>query len=194
MLKDLKVTEFVERLAARTPTPGGGSAGALSGAMGAALGLMALRFSKLEESAPFELKLEEIRAKLVQLIDEDSKAYDKVSEAFKKPKGTDAEKQARTQAIQEATRFAAEVPLGGMRLAEEALTVIKMFAPMSNKNLVSDLASAVILLHSAGLMMGHNVTINVKSLKEPGTLGQDAADVQSRINALRSEIERLYEA
>ncbi len=194
MLTDLKVTEFVDRLAARTPTPGGGSAGALSGAMGASLGLMALRFSKLEESAPFERKLEELKSKLLHLVDEDTRAYDQVSAAFKLPKNTDAEKQARSEAVQKATRTAAEVPLGGMRLVEEGLTVIKAFASACNKNLISDLASAVLLFHSASLMMGHNVTINVKSLKEPGTLGQDSESLQASINGLRQEIERLYEA
>jgi glutamate formiminotransferase/formiminotetrahydrofolate cyclodeaminase len=194
MLSQQKLTEFLDSLAARTPTPGGGSAGALAGAMGTALALMVLRFSKLEESAPFERKLEEIRDKLTRLIDEDAKAYDKVSNAFKLPKSNDAEKLARSQAIQEATRFAAQTPLGGMELVHEGLTVTKAFAPECNKNLVSDLASAVILLHSASLMMGHNVTINVKSLKEPGPLAQDAARLQSDIDRLRSDIERIYEA
>ena len=194
MLSQQKVTEFLDSLAARTPTPGGGSAGALAGAMGTALALMVLRFSKLEESAPFERKLEEIRLKLTRLIDDDAKAYDKVSEAFKLPKSNDSEKQARSQAIQEATRFAAQTPFGGMELVREGLTVIKAFAPECNKNLVSDLASAVILLHSASLMMGHNVTINVKSLKDPGTLGNDATRLQSDIDRLRADIERIYEA
>lgn len=194
MLSQLKLTEFLDSLAARTPTPGGGSAGALAGAMGTALGLMVLRFSKLEESAPFERKLDELRQKLTKLIDEDAKAYDKVSNAFKLPKSNDSEKQARSLAIQEATRFAAQTPLGGMELVRESLTVIKAFAPECNKNLVSDLASAVILLHSASLMMGHNVTINVKSLKEPGTLGEDASRIQSDIDRLGEDVKRIYEA
>lgn len=194
MLSELKVTEFLDRLAARTPTPGGGSAGALAGGMGTSLGLMVLRFSKLEESAPFERKLEEIRQSLTRLIDEDAMAYDKVSAAFKLPKTQEAEKQIRSQAIQEATRFAAQTPLNGMKLVHEGLTVIKAFAPECNKNLISDLASAVILLHSAGLMMGHNVTINVKSLKDPGTLGEEASRLQSDIDRLKADIERIYEA
>jgi formiminotetrahydrofolate cyclodeaminase len=194
MLIELPVERFLDALAARSPTPGGGTAGAMAGAMGAALGLMALRYSKLEESSVFEGKLEEIRSRLARLVDEDAQAYDEVSRAFKLPKTGESERQARADAIQSATRRAAGPPLEGMREVREALTLIKAFAPESNRNLASDLASAAILLAGAGQMMALNVRINVKALKDPGGLGEEADTLLSEIERLAADVRRASEA
>ena len=192
-MREKGLVEFLDALADRSPTPGGGSAAALTGALGAALGLMALRFSKLEDSSPFESRLEQIRARMTRLIDEDAAAYEQVSQAYKLPKSTDAEKQARTRAIQDASRSAAQAPLEGMRQAVDGLTVVKALAPQCNKNLITDLASSVILLHAAGIMFGLNVDINVAALKEPRDLGGESSRLRAALGALKSETERLYE-
>jgi glutamate formiminotransferase/formiminotetrahydrofolate cyclodeaminase len=194
MLIDLKIAEFLDRLADRSPTPGGGSAGALAGAMGASLGLMALRFSKLEESAPFERALETVRSRLIQNVDEDARAYDRVSAAFKLPKGTDAEKSSRGAAIQEATRGAARVPLEGMRQIRVGMTALKAFGPQCNRNLVSDLAASILLFAAGAEILAQNVVINVKSLKDPGELPAETSALRAEIEALRADLWKLTEA
>src|SRR5579859_4956526 len=130
-LTELTVTGFLDALASSTPTPGGGSASALAAAMGAAMVAMACnltvgreKFQAVEADLRAVLtQATALQAQLTAAVDEDTRAYDAVSQAYKLPKASDAEKQARTAAIQQALQGASEVPL---RVAQAAADVARL--------------------------------------------------------------------
>ena len=160
------------------PTPGGGSVAALAGSLGTALTQMVgnLSFDKksfreLDDAIKEELKenFEKLKIKmdlLSEIVDEDSKAFDGVMEAFKMPKDTEDEKEARTRAIQEGYKKALEVPL---RCGEECLAVLKLqlvFADYGNINAITDVGVGALLTHSGleGALL--NVRINLLGIKD----------------------------
>src|SRR5437588_12498597 len=128
-LTKMTVQDFIEELASASPTPGGGSASALAGAMAAAMVEMACnltvgreKFRDVEGELQTVLaRATELREQMLAAVDEDTTAYDAVSQAYKLPKGTDEEKAVRTAAIQQALRLASEVPLRVAQAAAEAV-------------------------------------------------------------------------
>jgi formiminotetrahydrofolate cyclodeaminase len=172
-LIDLSLTEFTTRLAARTPTPGGGSVAAHLVDAGCALTAMACRFTSGEKFAAVEPAmaervevLERLRARAQPLVDRDTAAYDAVTAAYKLPKGTEPEKAARTVAVQAAMLGALEVPAETLGAALEALRIAAAAAPDVNKNLASDAATGTWCLRSAAEAAFHNVRINAASLAD----------------------------
>ncbi len=170
----LSVHTFLERLASGDPTPGGGSASALGGALGAALVSMVCNLTLgREKFAAFEDEVATIRSEAVALrerlergIDEDAAAYDGVMAAYRLPRTSDSDKAARTAAIQEATYEAALVPLA---LAEASARVIDLAAQAvgkTNANAASDLAVAALLAAAAVEGAAANVEINLSTLKD----------------------------
>jgi formiminotetrahydrofolate cyclodeaminase len=156
------------------PTPGGGSASALAGAVGASLLAMVAALGKPEAESDDDVerlhsageRCASLSDRLTVLMDEDSAAYDDVIGAFKLPKRTDAEKSARSLRIQEALRGATEVPLEVMRACAEALRQGAIVARFGNRNARSDAQVAVELL-AAGMRGARlNVDINLQSLKD----------------------------
>ena len=156
------------------PTPGGGSAAALAGAVGASLLAMVAALPK--SAAETEADVARLRAagercaavsdRLAALMDEDSRAYDAVVAAFKLPKTNDAEKSTRTIRIQEALRGATEVPLDVMRVCVDGIAEGTVVAQFGNANARSDVQVGLELLR-AGLRGGMlNVDINLGSLKD----------------------------
>ena len=163
MFADMKLSDFLEKIAAKTPTPGGGSVSAAVGAMGAALGVMTARYS---DAGDPERALDEIKNEFLTLVDADAEAYGAVNSAMSLPKDSDDTKRRRKEALQIALGEASEVPLKGMLLAVRGLKALADLAPICNKNLVSDLAGAATFLHSALLGCGENVKINAMSLTD----------------------------
>ncbi|HEV8113456.1 MAG TPA: cyclodeaminase/cyclohydrolase family protein [Planctomycetota bacterium] len=174
-LARLDLASFSERLAARTPTPGGGSVAAYLVAAGAGLVAMAFRFTSGPKYAAVEgamgeraSALEEIRVRAIELVDADSSSYDAVTAAYGLPKTTDAEKVRRTAAVQRALIGALEVPLETMGKAVAALRIAAAGAPDINKNLASDCATGSWCLWSAAEGAALNVKINAASLADRG--------------------------
>lgn len=174
MLVDLTVNDFLDKVAGNDPVPGGGSIAALNGAIAAALAAMVagLTIDKKGYENQDEL-MRRIRAlavkqkeEFVSDVDRDSEAYDKVFGCFKLPKSTDEEKAARSAAIQEATRFAALVPMQVARNAYELMSVIADVAMHGNRNAVTDACVAMMSARSAVLGALMNVRINLGSLKD----------------------------
>ena len=163
MLIDTRFSDLVEAVAAKTPTPGGGSVSAAVGALGAALGIMTARFS---DAFDVEAGLEGVKAEFLKLVDADAEAYGQVNSAMSLPKGTEEEKARRKAAVQNALFEAAEVPLNGMMLAARALGTLAELGPRCNKHLVSDLAGAVHFLEAALAGCGENVRINAASIHD----------------------------
>jgi formiminotetrahydrofolate cyclodeaminase len=191
-LLSLSVTDLLDAFASSAPTPGGGSAAALAGAMGASLLAMVAGMPKTKNGTPEEraaldaaaAELERLRHQLARLVDEDTKAYDLVTAAFKLPKGTDEEKAARSKAIQNAMKAATEAPLETMRACAAVLRHAQTVREPGNPNASSDAAVGTALAR-AGLFGGHkNVEINLGSLKDEAyrsAVAEECASLQTRI-------------
>lgn len=196
MLTDAKLGAFVEMVAAKTPTPGGGSVSAAACAMGTALGIMAARFSEGPSPAEAAGKLEPIKGEFVRLIDADAAAYDRVDAALGLPKKEPGEKTRRKEALQSALKEAAEVPLSGMSTAVQALEALRLLAPACNKNLASDLGSAALMLEAGLLGCSLNVKANAKALVDrelAGGLEREAGRLIGEAGRLRGELLKSVE-
>jgi len=183
-LTDRTVTGFVEELASDSPAPGGGSSAALAGAMAAGLVAMVCRLSIDKEglaAAPQELgaaleQMDAARPELLALVDEDTAAFDRVMDAIRMPKGSDAEKAARREALQAATLFAAEVPLRTLRACRQVVEVAGSLVGRANPAAASDLGVGIELARTGAEGALLNVAINVDSLpKGPEADGLKAA-------------------
>jgi Methenyl tetrahydrofolate cyclohydrolase len=169
---DTKNENFLEALSAATPTPGGGSAAAHAGAMGAALVAMVARLTigKKKYSA-VENQMKEIlsqadrlREELSAAVGEDSDAFEGVISAFKLPKDTPIQNKFRTEAIEAATLRASQVPL---RVAQKSVSVMALaerVVALGNINAISDGASAAAMANAALTSAGYNVRINLAGL------------------------------
>jgi methenyltetrahydrofolate cyclohydrolase len=171
---ELTIANFLDTLAAKQPTPGGGGAAALTGSQAAALLCMVANFTLgakkyadvHEEMSGYLAQAEALRLKLLALADEDVAAFTGVSACYAMPKASDAEKAARTEALQAALKEAARVPFVA---AESALAVMKLVSPVGakgNPNVVSDAAVALYLAEAALRASIVNVNINLKFIKD----------------------------
>jgi len=192
-LADQRFVDLLAAFRSPDPTPGGGSASALSGAVGASLLAMVAALPKPRaQNADDERRLAaaggrcaSISERLVALMDRDSEAYDGVVAAFRLPKGSDQDKQARSERIQEALRQATETPLDVMRACLEAIQVAADVAALGNANASSDVEVGLELL-MAGLRGARlNVAINLGSIKDQAYLETTTA----RAKQLEAEAE-----
>ncbi len=199
-LVDLTVRGFTEETASESPAPGGGSIAAAMGALGAALATMVANLSshkrgwdaRWEEFSTWAEQGKAHYATLLRLVDEDTEAFNQVMAAMGLPKGNDAEKAARSTAIQAATRNAIEVPLKVMRESLASMTVIRAMAESGNPNSVSDAGVGALCARSAVLGAHLNVKINCGSLKDARAVQAaraEAAAIEAR--AIESEREIL---
>jgi formiminotetrahydrofolate cyclodeaminase len=189
---EMALADLVDAFSSTDAVPGGGSAAALAGAVGASLLLMVAGIPKTKTGAPeetadlaeAEARLRPLRDSLLELVDQDSEAYMHVVTALKLPKGSDAEKSQRQEAIETATRVATEVPLDTMRACQQALRGALTVAANGNRNAASDVGVAIELLLAALRGAGMNVEINLAGMSdteyvarirtEAGQLGDDA--------------------
>jgi len=188
MFAEMKLSDFLEKIAAKTPTPGGGSVSAAVGAMGAALGVMTARYSESSES---EQALTEIKKEFLTLVDADAEAYGAVNSAMALPKDSDDTKRRRKEALQIALGEASEVPLKGMQMAIRGLKSLADLTPKCNKHLTSDLSAAATFLESALTGCGENVRINAVSLTDKvrrARLEQEHAGLLGEGRVLREQI------
>ena len=172
-LADLKVTEFVDLLASDAPAPGGGSAAALEGAIGAALTAMVCGLTKGKKKfAEFndlaveaEVKARALKDRFVDVMDRDTEAFNVVSAAFGMPKETDEEKAARSAAIQKGLEGCTATPFEMMEIALETLELTDSILGKSNDSAASDLGVSALSLRAAIQGAWLNVLINIGSLK-----------------------------
>jgi formiminotetrahydrofolate cyclodeaminase len=165
---------YTDALASGQPTPGGGSAAALVGALGAALNCMVANFTVgrekyaavEEEVRALLAESERLRAELQRLTQADTEAYGGVSAAYKLPKGTDEEKVARAVAIEEALKAAAAVPLAATRASHAVLKVAASLVDKGNPNLITDVGVAAKFALAALECAVLNVETNLVSLKD----------------------------
>ena len=187
-LAELKTAEFVDLLASDAPAPGGGSAAALEGALGAALTAMVCgltvgkkkyaEFQELAEEA--QKKATDLKARFVDVMDRDTEAFNVVSAAFGMPKATDEEKAARSAAIQKGLEGCTKTPFEMMELAAETLELTASILGKSNDSAASDLGVSALSLRAAIQGAWLNVLINIGSLKDQ----ELAADYRQKGEAL----------
>jgi len=176
-LAEQPVSGFTEALASDAPAPGGGSAAALMGAQGAALTAMvcALTLVKNPESSLASSTREKalaLRLRFLEELDRDTEAFLTVSDAYAMPKATEAERQARSGAIQRGLDLCTQVPLRVMTLSREALALTEGLLGQFNENAASDLGVAALSLRSCAKGAWYNVRINIGSLKDKGLAAQ----------------------
>lgn len=186
MLKDLTITEFLEQTASSEPLPGGGCTAALSAALAASLTEMVANLTiGRKEYQAVEEDMKEIaqaaadfRKKLQNDIENDARAYRQVLAAFKLPKKTDDEKNQRSDAIQQAFKTAATVPLG---VARDAINIMDLAARAitdGNPNATSDGAVAVLAARTAALAAAYNVKINLSAIKDTELVAELTREIE----------------
>ncbi len=173
MYLDTSLQTYLDELASSQPTPGGGSASALSGALGAGLACMVIQLTLGKASyANVQLEMEtllpqveQLRRRFQQLMQEDSDVYGRLSASFKLPRETDEQKVARTNAIQERLVEAALVPMEITERAVELLQYCERIAQIGNVNVLSDIATGAMLVAGAGTGAAWMVRTNLNSMK-----------------------------
>ena len=188
-LVKMTVKGFAEETSRESPAPGGGSVAAYMGALGAALGTMVANLSshkpgwddRWEEFSRWADKGQALSDELLVLVDEDTRAFNKIMEAFGLPKKTDEDKRLRSEAIQAATLFATQVPLQTMQAAFGAFELCQAMAEQGNPNSVSDAGVGALAARAAVLGAGLNVKINAASLKDRETADKMIAEAERLI-------------
>ena len=198
-LVDMNLVAFANETASESPAPGGGSISAYMGSMGAGLGTMVANLSshkagwdeRWEEFSEWADKGKFYMDQLLHYVDEDTNAFNKIIDAFSLPKKTDEEKVVRKQAIQDATRYAIEVPYKVMELCFESMTVMKAMAEFGNPNSVTDAGVGALAARSGVYGAFLNVKINSASLEDKAYVEQILANGQKileQTTALEKEI------
>ncbi len=200
-LVNMTLLEFADETASESPAPGGGSISAYMGSLGASLASMVANLSshkkgwddRWEEFSNYAEKGQYFKDELNKLVDLDTKAFNKIMIAFGLPKATDEEKKARTQAINDATKFAIEVPFKVMNLAHESMPLIKTMVEIGNPNSVTDAGVAALCARSAVIGAYMNVRINCtgyddktfvsKMIEEGKKIEQSAMKLEAEIIA-----------
>lgn len=201
-LVSMTLTDFADETASESPAPGGGSISAYIGSLGISLATMVANLSshkkgwdeRWEEFSNWADKGEYYKNELLRLVDADTRAFNQIMAAFGLPKGSDAEKAARTKAIQDATKYAIEVPYKVMQLACESLEVIKAMADVGNPNSVSDAGVGALCARSAVMGAFMNVRINAAGYDDKDYVKDIIAKgraIEDKAVALETEIVKM---
>lgn len=173
-LINLSLQAFANETASESPAPGGGSIAAYMGSLGISLATMVANLSahkkgwddRWKEFSAWAKKGQKIKDELLYLVDEDTNAFNKIMEAFSLPKSSEQEVKTRSEAIQNATKYATEVPLKTMILAYSSFPIIKAMAEIGNPNSISDAGVGALCARSAVIGAYMNVRINAAELKD----------------------------
>jgi glutamate formiminotransferase / formiminotetrahydrofolate cyclodeaminase len=190
-LVSMSLKAFMEETHSESPAPGGGSISAYVGALGIALGGMVANLSshkrgwdaRWKEFSDVAEKAVRLEQELLRLVDEDTRAFNRIMDAFGLANGTPEEKAIRKEAIQQATRFAIETPLQVMRLSLESMEVIAQMAEHGNPNSVSDAGVGALCARTAVMGAGLNVKINCAGYDDKGYVEQTLAEVKHLVEA-----------
>ena len=188
MLTELTIKEFINKVISNDPVPGGGSVSALNGALAGALAAMVAnltigrkKYAEVNDvMVELSSRFEKLSSRLIEDVDRDSDAYNRVFAAFKMSKDTDEEKQVRSEAIQRETKYAAQVPMEVARAVYEVLPMIDTVAQKGNSNAVTDACVSMMCARTAILGALLNVRINLTSIKD-----------EAFVNAMREEADTI---
>jgi len=195
-LVKMNLREFCNETLSDSPAPGGGSVAALMGALGASLGGMVANLSagkrgwddKLEYFSDWAVKAQQLKDELLSLVDEDTAAFNRVIDAFGLSKESTEEKVARTAAIEEATKYAAEVPLKVMETASKSYGLLTEMAERGNPASVSDVGVGALATRACIEGAALNVRINLGQLKTE----KFKADIQEKVRKISADSEAQF--
>ncbi|HQU58286.1 MAG TPA: cyclodeaminase/cyclohydrolase family protein, partial [Saprospiraceae bacterium] len=198
-LLNMNLRSFANETASESIAPGGGSIAAYVGALGVSLGAMVANLSahrrgwddRWEEFSNWAEKGQELKDALLKLVDEDTRAFNRIIEAVRLPKNTEAEKSTRAQAIEEATQYATEIPFRTMELGLKSFEVIRAMATEGNPNSASDAGVGALCARAAVQGAYLNVRINASSLKSKNfaaEITEKASRIAAQADLLEQEV------
>jgi len=194
-LVDLTLRAFSDDLASDAPVPGGGSAAAYAGAMGAALAAMVARIAakKNDEESLREYigEVDNLRADFIRLVDDDSAAYARVAEAMKMPRVTDDEKKVRTERVQAALLAASRVPLEVAKTSRRLMDACERGLEKAPPAAVSDVGVGALMADAALRGAAMNVMINLSSLKDRAQVKALSEDLDRAIEGAEAQRKRI---
>ena len=201
MLKDTSIELFLDDLASRKPTPSGGSAAAVMGAMGAALVSMVCnltigrtQYRDFEEELKSVLtKAEELRRDLIKMIEEDMQAFDGVMRAYRMPRLTKDETATRAQVIQTALKTATLVPMRCCRACREVIILGRVVGDKGNRNVVSDAGVATVAAYAALRSAALNVFTNAKVITDRIFAEKQLVELEQLLSEADTATEASYE-
>ena len=201
-LMSMSCNAFADETASESPAPGGGSISAYMGALGVSLATMVANLSshkagwddRWEEFSDWAEKGQNLKNELIHLVDEDTNAFNKIMDAFSLPKNSEQEKADRSAAIQEATKYAIEIPFRVMKKAYESLEIVKAMAEIGNPNSVSDAGVGALAIRSAIMGAYLNVKINASGLKDKEYVDKvlaEGAEIERKAQQAEADILKI---
>ena len=201
-LIDMSITDFADETASESPAPGGGSISAYVGSLGVSLATMVANLSshkrgwdnRWEEFSNWAEKGQKIKDELLHLVDEDTNAFNKIMETFGLPKGSNEEKAARQKAIQEASKYAIEIPFKVMQKAYESMEIIKAMAEIGNPNSVSDAGVGALCARTAVMGAFLNVKINASGVDDSDFVNEKLSkglEIEEKAKEFEAEILKI---
>ncbi len=194
--RDQRISEFLEAVASKSPTPGGGAVGSIVAAMGTALVEMvaSLTIGK-KDYEDFEGEMERVlseasyrRKRFLELADLDASAFDQVMDAMKLPKDTEDQKKVRTEKLQEALKHASEMPYELAREISKVCPLAEFVNKYGNKNALSDARSASWLLKASFEIAVSNVEINLKLIKDEKFVSK----MRESLSAIKGMVDQCF--
>lgn len=203
-LVNMSLSDFADETASESPAPGGGSIAAYTGALGVSLATMVANLSshkkgwddRWEEFSNWADKGELYKKELIRLVDADTKAFNQIMTAFGLPKSTEEEKATRTKAIQEATKFAIDIPFKVMQASYDSMEVIKAMAATGNPNSISDAGVGALCARSAVMGAFMNVRINAAGYDDKDFVADilnRGREIENKTIALEAEILKIVD-
>lgn len=201
-LVGMNLVEFANETASESPAPGGGSISAYAGAMGVSLATMVANLSshkrgwdeRWEEFSEWAEKSQKLKDELLFLVDEDTNAFNKIMDAFGLPKKSEEDKETRKRAIQDASKYAIEIPFKVMQKSFESMEVIKAMAEIGNPNSVSDAGVGALCARTAVMGAFLNVKINATDIEDKVFVDEklsQGAEIEKKTMALETEILKI---
>ena len=198
-LVNMKLNAFADETASESPAPGGGSISAYAGVLGVSLATMVANLSaskkgwedRWEEFSNWAEKGQQYKKQLLDLVDEDTRSFNAIMNGFSLPKGTDEEKAIRKQTIQDATKYAIEVPLKVMEVSLASMEVMKAMVEIGNPNSITDAGVGALCARTAVLGAHMNVKINTGSYDDKTFVSdilKKAAAIEEQAVMLEGEI------
>ncbi len=203
-LVKMDLRDFANELSSESPAPGGGSVSALAGALASALSGMVANLtsgkkgyeSVWEEMNDIAVEAQQLKDELLRSVDRDTDAFNQLMAAFSMKKKTDEQKALRDEAIENATKFACEVPLGVMEFSKKVLRLAKVVAEKGNENAASDAGVSALMAMSAVQGAGLNVKINLPGIQDEEfktTMKKKVEDLLQEAQQLRDEVLDIVE-
>jgi len=200
MLSSLSVTDLLNEIASNSPAPGGGSVSALAASLGAALTSMVCRLTigkKKYIDVQMEIenvlkRSEDLRVQFIAIIDEDTKAFNKVMVAYGLPKETEDQKVKRIGEIQNALKTATLVPLKLMELCREAMELVKIVVEKGNQNSISDASVAALMFQAGCDGAALNVKINLGSVSDTDFVEETKMKMDHFSTSLKSSTADIF--